>query len=83
LIQAIYDRDVGIINNKSSNLQVIKSFSHMAAQNFKKFSFCKGVSHKMMDRVLAGICLQGSWSYLSLPYDWEIISFLASHIALI
>lgn len=61
----------------------MKSFSCLVAQNFKTFSFCEGVSFKMIDRALAAICYQGLWACLIPPSNWETLSFIASHLSVI
>lgn len=53
----------------------------MIAQTFKIFSFCEKVNNRMIDRVLAGICSQGAWAYITPPNSWEAISFIASHLS--
>ena len=65
LMMCFHDRQTSII--KKENIETVKDLSNLTGQSFRVFSFNENPNLKMVSRILAGSCCQGSWACFNIP----------------
>lgn len=77
----MHDRKISLL--KTHNTETIQELAAFTAQSTRIFNFTDNIGMKMLSRVLAGACMQGSWACFSSPLSTELLSLLANQLTFI